>query len=252
MIDEIEIRAPSERNPKLEALLAAVNGDDQLKAWWYMQQVTADRMGMSDHSWVHVQKVVNIALRLLRLLRRRNVEPVVVTTKNPNLELLPGMTASLSFQVDERTNVVKVPNAALRFYPATDQVRKEDLPILEGRQPTTSDADNNEGSSLQSLSITDRARLRKERSRHHVWIADGEGEKLRAVEVKTGLTDGQFTEMTSGAVKAGDALVIGIKPSDPLTFAVVVLLLTTIALFACWIPARRATRIDPLVALRYE
>ena len=47
-------------------------------------------------------------------------------------------------------------------------------------------------------------------------------------------------------------LVIGIKPSDPLTFAVVALLLTAIALFACWIPARRATRIDPLVALRYE
>jgi HlyD family secretion protein len=140
--------------------------------------------------------------------------PVVVTTKNPNLELLPGMTASLSFQVDERTNVVKVPNAALRFYPATDQVRKEDLPILEGRQQTTSDADNNEGSSLQSLSITERARLRKERSRHHVWIADGEGEKLRAVEVKTGLTDGQFTEVAPGAVKAGDALVIGIKPPE--------------------------------------
>ncbi len=47
-------------------------------------------------------------------------------------------------------------------------------------------------------------------------------------------------------------LFVGIKPSDPLTFAVVILLLTGIALFACWIPARRATRIDPLVALRYE
>jgi ABC-type antimicrobial peptide transport system permease subunit len=44
----------------------------------------------------------------------------------------------------------------------------------------------------------------------------------------------------------------GISASDPLTFVAIPLLLTLTALIASWIPARRATKIDPLVALRYE
>ena len=139
--------------------------------------------------------------------------PVVVTTSNPDLELLPGMTASLSFQVDERADVIKVPNAALRFYPAANQVRPGDAPILEGKEETKTDEDGNEGVSLQSLSIAERARLRKERSRHHVWVTDGD--LLRAIEVKTGLTDGQYTEVASGAVKSADVLVIGFQPPPP-------------------------------------
>ena len=43
-----------------------------------MQQVNADRRDMSDHSWVHIQIVVNIALRLFRLLSRGGVEPAMV------------------------------------------------------------------------------------------------------------------------------------------------------------------------------
>jgi len=144
--------------------------------------------------------------------------PVVVSTSNPDLELLPGMTASLSFQVAERPNVVKVPSAALRFYPTTAQVRPEDVPILEGKEQTKAEDENNEGASLQSLSIADRARLRKERSKRYVWVTEGEGDKLRAIEVKTGLTDGQFTEATSGSVKPGDVLVIGIQPPPPSTW----------------------------------
>jgi metal-dependent HD superfamily phosphatase/phosphodiesterase len=78
-VEEAKVRAPTRGNRRLEALLDAVNSDPQIGAWWYMAQVTSERLRMSDHSWVHVQVVLNIALRVLRLLVRGGVEPAMVT-----------------------------------------------------------------------------------------------------------------------------------------------------------------------------
>jgi uncharacterized protein len=76
---EMRIRVPTRGNRRLERLLAAVNADDEVKALWHVSAVNATRrLGMSDHSWVHVQIVLNIALRLARLLFRRGVTPSVV------------------------------------------------------------------------------------------------------------------------------------------------------------------------------
>jgi uncharacterized protein len=77
-IAEARVRAPTRGNRKLESFLEAVNGDEQVRAWWYMAQVHAERLGMSDHSWVHTQIVLNISLRLLRLLVKAGIEPAVV------------------------------------------------------------------------------------------------------------------------------------------------------------------------------
>jgi metal-dependent HD superfamily phosphatase/phosphodiesterase len=77
-ISDITVHAPTRGNRKLEKLLEAVNGDDQVKAWWHAAGVNAERLDMSDHSWVHIQIVTNIALRLARLLFRRGIEPSVV------------------------------------------------------------------------------------------------------------------------------------------------------------------------------
>jgi metal-dependent HD superfamily phosphatase/phosphodiesterase len=78
-IADARVRAPTRGNRRLEALLEGVNADPELRTWWHMAQVVSERLGMSDHSWVHVQIVLNIALRLLRLLARAGIEPAMVT-----------------------------------------------------------------------------------------------------------------------------------------------------------------------------
>ncbi|HET8814377.1 MAG TPA: HD domain-containing protein [Solirubrobacterales bacterium] len=78
-VAEAKVRAPTRGNRKLESFLGAVNEDKRVGAWWYLTQVHAERLGMSDHSWVHMQIVLNIALRLLRLLVKAGVEPAMVS-----------------------------------------------------------------------------------------------------------------------------------------------------------------------------
>jgi len=75
----MNIHAPTERNPKLARFLEAANASTTLKARWHVQQVTAERMDMNDHSWVHLQIVLNRALHLFRLLRRAGLQSAVET-----------------------------------------------------------------------------------------------------------------------------------------------------------------------------
>ncbi len=78
-IAAMQIHAPSQRNRRLAGLLKAASANDKLKARWHAQQVTAQRLGMSDHSWVHLQIVLNSALRIFRLLHRAGVPSAIET-----------------------------------------------------------------------------------------------------------------------------------------------------------------------------
>jgi uncharacterized protein len=78
-IERMRIRVPPRANRKLRELVERVNADPQLKAWWHVANVNAvKRLEINDHSWVHVQIVANIALKLLRQLAKHGVEANVV------------------------------------------------------------------------------------------------------------------------------------------------------------------------------
>ncbi len=79
-----------------------------------------------------------------------------------------------------------------------------------------------------------------------LMLVVGNGIKLLAIGVGIGLIGAYLL------TRAMTSLLSGISPTDPVTFIFVSVLMVTVALLATFIPARRATRVDPLVALRYE
>lgn len=85
--ERIVIRVPARHNPRLLQVIDRVNADAELYTLWQVVNVNAvQRLGMSDHGPVHVQIVTNIALKLLRLLGDRGIQPNLVVDHNLSSE----------------------------------------------------------------------------------------------------------------------------------------------------------------------
>jgi predicted permease len=79
-----------------------------------------------------------------------------------------------------------------------------------------------------------------------IWLSARQGLALTLAGVAIGLA------IAAGLTRYMGSLLFGVRPIDPLTFGAMSLLLGSVAFLACYIPAHRATRVDPMVALRYE
>ena len=130
--------------------------------------------------------------------------PVIVETPNTDLKLLPGMTANLSFQINSKSKILKIPNPSLRFYPNREKVHPDDRKILDGFEDQKEFAD-----SPKMVSADEKSQNSRSLSYRHVWVDDGK--YLRAKKVKIGISDNRYTELIEGELSPGEELVIGEK-----------------------------------------
>lgn len=127
----------------------------------------------------------------------------VINVDNPEQILLPGMTAYVSIAVAERKDVLLVPNAALRYKPANDEIQKP--PANPGTAAnSSSDAQRNNGTRPGG---TQGGKPKRDAFFGKVYVF-GNG-KLKPVSVTLGITDNRNTEIVGGELKAGEQVVIG-------------------------------------------
>lgn len=124
---------------------------------------------------------------------------VRVNVANPELVLLPGMTAYVNIAVQKREKVLLVPNAALRFKPADAADKKP-----ENGQKTASTAAP--GTPLAGAPGEKKGKKRDGQS-GTVYVL--EGEEIKPVSVQLGITDNRNTEVVGGELKEGDRIVLG-------------------------------------------
>jgi HlyD family secretion protein len=122
---------------------------------------------------------------------------VVVGVRNPDLRLLPGMTANVRVVVDRKATVLKVPNAALRFRPQG----------MEGEGPTPGGPQAQARQARPGgMPAAHGAQARGPGGR--VWVLGADG-KPTAVPLRLGISDGTFTEVLGGALTEGQEVMVG-------------------------------------------
>jgi len=150
-------------------------------------------------------------------VRQVRLEPVVdqnvvsymtvIDVPNPDLKLKPGMTANVTIEIARADDVLRVPNAALRFRPTTEVFTALGQQAPAGRLPAA-----RPGSDSGQAGSSARRRGNADANGKHVWtLVDGH---LRRIRVEAGINDGTTTAITGGDLQEGAQVVTGIATSQ--------------------------------------
>jgi HlyD family secretion protein len=149
--------------------------------------------------------------------------PVIIEVPNPDEKLRPKMTANVTISVARVQNVLRIPNAALRFRP---EGVKEPAPATtsSGRQSAAANApDQNRGMAQMAQSGgagpagaagafgrgSRRGGGQQEKKQQTIYVLDA-NKKPQPVEIRTGITDGRYTEVVEGTLKEGQDVIVGL------------------------------------------
>jgi len=138
--------------------------------------------------------------------------PVIIGVPNEDLALMPTMTANVSIQVATVPDAVRVPNAALRWRPETDAGSAPAPAAAEVRPAMGGGSKGPAGAAAQFGRTAGGAKARKPGQTVYRVAAGGAGQP-QPVEIRSGITDGRFTQVVSGELKPGDTIVVGLVTS---------------------------------------
>ena len=135
---------------------------------------------------------------------------VVVGVDNRAGKLLPGMTATVEFEVQTAQNVLMVPNAALRFRPTPEMLAttgaSSGTTVLASRESATARRPNGRWNGLDSAAVRGRSNAAT------IWYIDAAGQ-LATARVTTGISDGIMTEIDGPALREGMQVIAGVLQS---------------------------------------
>lgn len=136
---------------------------------------------------------------------------VIIDVPNPDLKLMPGMTATVTIMVTKKDDVLKIPTIALRFTPPTD--------LVAARKDSTQASSDTASVARRRRFMQQMSQFGGDRDRMQAFAASkgfarlwrlGPDKKLQPVFVRTGISDGTYTEIMSDKVHDGDTFVVGV------------------------------------------